>query len=81
MIETDDGQRSVAPASFTRGAILASVPFVAILAIISVEHTRDGLHCSEPHREIVDVNVYPWSSIGKVGFAKALMWRRCALVL
>jgi protease YdgD len=77
MIETDDGQPGVAPASFTRGAILASVLVVAIPAIISVSTLAMDHTGSEPHREIVDVNVYPWSSIGKVGFSSFNVAKAC----
>jgi hypothetical protein len=48
MIETDDGQPGVAPASFTRGAILASVLVVAIPAIISVSTLAMDHPGSEP---------------------------------
>jgi protease YdgD len=66
MIETDDGQRCAASASFTRGAILASVLIGAIPALMVSISVADHI-ASEPHREIVDINTYPWSSIGKVG--------------
>jgi hypothetical protein len=43
-----------------REAILASLLLIAVPAFISV-----GILV--PHREIVDANTYPWSSIGKIG--------------
>ena len=48
--------------SFARGAILASLLLIAVPAFISV-----SMLVPVPHREIVDANTYPWSSIGKVG--------------
>lgn len=68
MTETDEGQCAT-PASFARGAIFASMVVIALPALISVSilvTDRIGL---EPHREIVDINTYPWSSIGKLGSA------------
>jgi protease YdgD len=53
------GQRA-ARASFARKATLASVLVIAAPPFISV-------NVLAPHREIVDANTYPWSSIGKVG--------------
>lgn len=64
MIEIYESQRA-ASASFPRGAIFASILVIAVPAFISVGVT-DQIG-SEPHQEIVDINVYPWSSIGKVG--------------
>jgi protease YdgD len=46
--------------SFARGAILASVFVIAVPAFISVSMLV-------PHREIVEANTYPWSSVGKIG--------------
>lgn len=68
MIEFDDGQHA-APARFTRGAIFASLFVIAVPTFIYVSVIRTDHTGSEPHREIVDSNAYPWSSIGKVGAA------------
>jgi protease YdgD len=46
--------------SFARETILVSALAIAVPAFISVSMLV-------PHREIVDANTYPWSSIGKVG--------------
>jgi protease YdgD len=51
------GQGAARP-SFAREAILASVLLIAMPAFLST---------LAPHRETVDGNTYPWSSIGKVG--------------
>ena len=53
------GQRAVR-GSFARELILPSVLVIAVPALISVSMLV-------PHREIVDANTYPWSSIGKIG--------------
>ena len=68
MIEFDDGQHA-APARFTRGAIFASLFVIAVPTLIYVSVLRTDHTGSEPHREIVDINASPWSSIGKVGIA------------
>ena len=68
MIEFDDGQRA-APAKFCRGAIFASLFIVAVPAFTYVSVLLTDNIGSGPHREIVDINAYPWSSIGKVGAA------------
>ena len=47
-------------ASFARKVTLASVLVIAVPPFISVNVLAS-------HREIVDTNTYPWSSIGKVG--------------
>ena len=47
-------------ASFARKVTLASVLVIAVPPFISVNVLAS-------HREIVDANTYPWSSIGKVG--------------
>jgi hypothetical protein len=80
MIETDDGQPGVAPASFTRGAILASVLVVAIPAIISVSTLAMDHTGSEPHREIVTLTSIRGRPLEK-SVLQALMWLRRALVL
>jgi protease YdgD len=49
-----------ARASFARKVTLASVLVIAVQPFISVNVLAS-------HREIVDANTYPWSSIGKVG--------------
>jgi len=48
-----------------REAILASVLVIAVSAFISASTLV-------PHREIVDANTYPWSSIGKVNAKRDL---------
>jgi protease YdgD len=53
------GQRA-ARASFARKVILASVLVIAVPPFISVNALAQ-------HRETVDANTYPWSSIGKLG--------------
>ncbi len=65
MVDFDNGQRA-APAKFSRGAIFASMFLVAVPVLTYVSVLLTG---SEPHREIVGINTYPWSSIGKVGAA------------
>ena len=60
MVEFADGRRSAARR--TRGAILASLLIVRVITYVSVQ----DFPAPEPHREIVDINAYPWSSIGKV---------------
>jgi protease YdgD len=57
------GQRA-ARASFARKVILASVLVIAVPPFISVNALAQ-------HRETVDANTYPWSSIGKLS-AKGL---------
>ena len=32
----------------------------------------------KPHREIVDINIYPWSSIGKIGVTSATVANACS---
>jgi protease YdgD len=49
-----------ARASFARKVTLASVLVIAVLPFISVNVLAS-------HRETVDANTYPWSSIGKLG--------------
>jgi V8-like Glu-specific endopeptidase len=62
MVEFGDGRRA-GTARLTRGAIFASLLIaVPVATYISVQGP-------EPHREIVDINAYPWSSIGKVATA------------
>ena len=52
-------------ARLTRGAIFASVIAVPVLTYVSVQDFPGP----EPHREIVDIHAYPWSSIGKAATA------------
>jgi protease YdgD len=56
MVDFDNSRRA-ALAKFSRGAIFVSLFIVAVPI----------LTWSQPHREIVDTDAYPWSSIGKVG--------------
>ena len=62
MIGFGDGG-SASAAKVTRGTLFAS-----LLVAVPVA-TYVGLQGPEPHREIVDINAYPWSSIGKVATA------------
>lgn len=65
MVEFAEGQRAAAR-RFTRGAIFASLVIaVPAFTYVSIQLLDDM--GSEPHREIVDITAYPWSSIGKVG--------------
>jgi protease YdgD len=59
-VRDENGQALRGHASFGCGAILASVLILAT-PVLAVD--------SEPHREIVDVQRFPWSSIGKVSSA------------
>jgi len=68
MIDLDNAQR-IAPANSSRGAIFASLFIVAVPVFTYVSVLLTGNIGLEPHREIVDINTYPWSSIGKVGAA------------
>ncbi|MGA8937516.1 MAG: hypothetical protein WB522_24940, partial [Pseudolabrys sp.] len=47
------------PAIFTRSAIFASV-------LIAVPVITIGIGLTKPHGEIVDIQKYPWSSMGKI---------------
>lgn len=58
MVDFDNSQRAV-PAKFSRGAIFASM-FLAAVPVLT--YVSVFLTVSEPHREIVDINAYPWSS-------------------
>jgi V8-like Glu-specific endopeptidase len=64
MVEFSGGRRATA-ARFSRGVIFASVLIVPAITYVSVQDFLGP----EPHREIVDINAYPWSSIGKVATA------------
>ena len=64
MVEFADRQRATA-ARLTRGALFASLIAVPVLTYVSVQDFLGP----EPHREIVDINAYPWSSIGKAATA------------
>ena len=68
MVDLDNAQRT-APANSSRGAIFASLFIVAVPVFTYVSVLLTGNIGLEPHREIVDINTYPWSSIGKVGAA------------
>jgi protease YdgD len=64
MVEFADRQRATA-ARLTRGALFASVLIVPVITYVSVQDFLGP----EPHREIVDIHAYPWSSIGKAATA------------
>jgi protease YdgD len=59
-------------ASFARGAIIASMFLVAI-----PESNLADQVASDNHREPVDVNSYPWSSVGKVGVPGVIIIYHC----
>jgi hypothetical protein len=61
---TNDTQLTASP-RFGRGAIFASV-VIAIPALISAGLLATSNIDLKPHREIVDIHKYPWSSIGKI---------------
>jgi protease YdgD len=67
MVEFAEGQRAATP-SFSRrvifGCLAIAVPAFTYVGIELLDYPG-----SEPHREIVNINVYPWSSVGKVGAA------------
>jgi hypothetical protein len=47
-------------------AILFLVAAIPSLTVVAVAMDQNA---SEPRREIVDINTYPWSSIGKIGIS------------
>jgi protease YdgD len=68
-----DGKRGAAIIGISCRAILLllSIVLIAIPAIPGPFASEAALNQNKPelHREIVDVDAYPWSSIGKVNFA------------
>jgi protease YdgD len=65
MIKTNYDQHTVRT-SFAHSAILASVLILLLPGFIASALVTDQSG-AESHRELVDINTYPWSSIGKVG--------------
>jgi hypothetical protein len=67
MVEFAEGQRAATPSFILRvifGCLAIAVPAFTYVGIELLDYPG-----SEPHREIVDINAYPWSSIGKIGVA------------
>jgi V8-like Glu-specific endopeptidase len=52
--------------SFAYSAILASVLILLFRGFIANAMVADK-NGADTHRELADINTYPWSSIGKVG--------------
>ncbi len=63
-LETDDSQCAASP-RFARGPIFASV-VIAIPVFISVGLLATSNNGLKPHREVIDIHKYPWSSVGKI---------------
>ncbi len=63
-LETDDNQCAATP-RFARGPIFASV-VIAIPVFISVGLLATSNNGLKPHREVIDIHKYPWSSVGKI---------------
>ena len=51
--------------------LVAAIPSLTVVAVAMDQNT------SEPRREIVDINTYPWSSIGKIGISAISVRSTC----
>ena len=55
-------------------AVLFLVAAIPSLTVVAVAMDQNA---SEPRREIVDINTYPWSSIGKIGISAISVRSTC----
>ena len=51
--------------------LLAAIPSLTVVAVAMDQNV------SETRREIVDINTYPWSSIGKIGISAISVRSTC----